>query len=429
MPNKNDTIKLNNCSDRFKDIRQADRAWVATFFGTSIGSGILFLPVMAGISGFYVTIVVMLVAFITTYFAQKLYGLVLVNTEKADSYNKAIEEYLGFGFGAIISVIFSILLFGGVLIFSTGLNTDIGEFFHQYNITSTNISSNPFTPFILLTMITLLMIFSEKFLLKAINKFTIVLIILLVIVAILFIPYWHFDKFMEFPTDFRSVFKNAFMCFPLYMGALFFFQAMSPMVMYYRKNYPELTLEEHENKVMKINKISVIILSFFTGLFILSAALTLTPESIEYAYDRNISALAVIGFNLPESFSLNTIQFLSYIVIFFGLLTSFFGIALGLIELLQAQIPYPKAWSDNKKKKITTVSLMVLIWIFTTFNINVLSIMGMFSTPLNALILFLIPAGLILFNKRLKKYSKISAFIILIIGIFTMFSYLTGFLL
>ncbi|MCP4178265.1 MAG: hypothetical protein GY756_10905 [bacterium] len=415
--------------DKFKSIKKADKAWIATFFGTSIGSGILFLPIMAGMAGFYVTVVVMILAFVTSYFAQKLYGLVLVNSEKAQSYNKAIEEYLGFGLATIVSFIFTILLFGGVIAFSTGLNTDIGEFLYQYKITSVNISSNPMFPFVMLLVITMFMVFTESFLLKFVDKLTSVLIVLLIVLAILFIPYWRFDTFLQVPTSLTVVFKNVFLCFPLYMGALFFYQALSPMVMYYRKNYPELTQQEHERKVIKLNKFAVIILSFFTGIFILSSAFTLTPASISYAYKHNISALAVVGAGLTPTFTLGTIKFLSYLVIFFGLLTSFFGLSLGLIELLQNQIPFPKKWSDLKKKRITTISLMILVWIFTTFNINVLGIMGLFSTPFNALILFIIPAGLIIFNRKLKKYSKIVALIMLIIGIFTAFSYFLGLIL
>ena len=415
--------------DKFKSIKKADKAWIATFFGTSIGSGILFLPIMAGMAGFYVTVVVMILAFVTSYFAQKLYGLVLVNSVKAQSYNKAIEEYLGFGLASIVSFLFTLLLFGGVIAFSTGLNTDLGQFLYDYNITSVNISSNIIFPFVLLLIITLFMVFSESFLLKFVDKLTTVLIVLLVIVAILFIPYWRFDTFMQFPTDLKTVFKSVFLCFPLYMGALFFYQALSPMVMYYRKNYPELTQQEHEKKVVKLNKIAVVILSFFTGIFILSSAFTLTPASINYAYTHNISALAVVGTGLKPTFTLAAIKFLSYLVIFFGLLTSFFGLSLGLIELLQNQIPFPKKWSDLRKKRVTTISLMILIWVFTTFNINVLGIMGLFSTPFNALILFIIPAGLVLFNKKLNKYSKVAALIILIIGIFTAFSYFLGLML
>ena len=171
MDENNKAIKSGE--DRFKDIKQADRAWIATFFGTSIGSGILFLPVMSGRSGLYVTIIVMIVAFIVSYFAQKMYGLVLVNSEKAYSYNQAIEEYLGSNFSGFISVLFMVLLFGGLLVFSTGLNTDIGEFLYTYKITSSNMSSNIAFPFILIFVITMFMVFSERFLLKFINKLTI----------------------------------------------------------------------------------------------------------------------------------------------------------------------------------------------------------------------------------------------------------------
>ncbi|HJO92540.1 MAG TPA: hypothetical protein QF753_04000 [Victivallales bacterium] len=413
--------------NKSKEIQRIDRAWIFTFFGTAIGAGILFLPVQAGLSGIIVVVVCMIMAFTITYFAQKYYSLILVKTKNAHSYNGAITEYWGQTASTIISILFSIQLIGSLLIYSTGLNTDIGEFMYVYKIFPSNVSGHPLCSFIILAVFTVLMILSEKLLIKFLGKITYVLIFLLIIVSILFIPFWRLDSaILNVPLDFWVTFKNILLCFPLFMGAIVFYMTLSPMVMYYRKNYPEFTPEEHEKKVIKLNKNAIYLLSFFTAVFVISSALTLTPGGIEYALKNNISSLAVLGIGVNLTITLQIIRFLSYLVIFFALTTSFYGVALGVIELLSNQIKFPANWDEIKKRRITAIGMMLLIWILTSFNINIISIMGYFSTPLNGFILFIIPTMIIFTCKRLRSYRKIFTVIILIVGLFTLVSFLIG---
>jgi serine transporter len=133
-----------------KEIKKSNKEWTFTFFGTAIGSGILFIPLQAGISGIYVSVITMVLAFSVTYFAQKYYCAIIARCQSADSYNKAIEEYCGYSFSSFISIIFAIQLFVSILIYSTGLNANLGEFLVSYKITSSNLSSVPLFPLLIL---------------------------------------------------------------------------------------------------------------------------------------------------------------------------------------------------------------------------------------------------------------------------------------
>ena len=414
-------------ADKQNEIQRIDRAWVFTFFGTAIGAGILFLPVQAGLAGIIVVAGSMILAFAVTYFAQKFYSLILVKTKNAHSYNGAIKEYWGKSASSIISILFAIQLFGSLLIYATALNTDIGEFLFAYKMAPVNYSGSPVCSFIILAAFTLLMILSDKLLIKILSKLTYVLIFLLIAVTLLFIPFWSFKSaILTAPLDYVHILKNILLCFPLFMGALVFYMALSPMVMYYRKNYPEFSPEEQEKKVVLLNKKAIYLLSAFTAVFVISSALTLTPEGIEYALKNNISSLAVLGVGQQMTLALQTIRFLSYIVIFFALTTSFYGVALGEIELISNLIKFPSSWSEGKIKKITAVGMMLFIWILTTLNINILSIMGYFSTPFNGFVLFIVPTLIIYTCKSLEKYRKISTLIILAVGLFTLVSFFLG---
>ena len=408
--------------------KKIDRAWVFSFFGTAIGSGILFIPLQAGKSGIYIGFLTMSLAFCVTYFAQKYYAIMIANAENATSYNDVIQEYCGKGFSIFISYFFAVQLFASVLVYTTGLNANIGEFLYKYNITPVNLSGYKLFPLIIIVGLTIILMCSEKAVVKALDKLSIVLIILIVIMMVLFIPFWHLVEFKNFGGSSHNILKNFLMSFPLYMGAVNFYPALSPMIMYYRENY-DIPNDEIEKKAIRLNKSAIYLLSLFTGIFVLSSALTLTPESVDYALKNNLSSLAVIGFNeLSASVVLNAIKFLSYIVIFFALSSSFYGLMLAAVEIVAARL-YPSRLKVQRRRKLAALIVMFLLWIFTTFNFNILGILGLFTVPATGLTLFIIPTLIIFFNKKFVKHRSIMTSIILGFGIFNVFSYLIGLLM
>lgn len=407
-----------------KDMKSMDRSWIFSFFGTAIGAGILFVPLQAGMSGFYVCIISMAVAFSVTYFAQKYFAVVIAESQKADSYNAVITEFLGKGFSTFISILFAVQLFASILVYSIGLNTDIGAFLQTYKITTVNVSSFKITPLVVLAILTLPMLFSERFLIKFLDKISVVLIVFIALFIVLFIPFWHFDFFFKFNPDMKTNIKMLLMSIPLYMGAINFYAALSPMIMFYRKTYPQLSHDDCVNKSFELNRKSIYLLSFFTAFFVLSSAMTLTPETLKQALENNISILAVVGLDQHAVAILEVIKFLGYFVIFFALSTSFYGLMLAQIEIVSAL--FPKSWNEQVKRKISIILMMLLFWFLTTFNINILKILGLFTNPSTGLTLFIIPTVIVLINQRFKKYRSITTWIILAIGIFMLFSYFVG---
>lgn len=53
------------------DLKAYDRSWVFSLFGTAVGAGILFLPLNAGIGGFWPLLIVTLLIPGMTYFSHR----------------------------------------------------------------------------------------------------------------------------------------------------------------------------------------------------------------------------------------------------------------------------------------------------------------------------------------------------------------------
>jgi hypothetical protein len=152
--------------------------------------------------------------------------------------------------------------------------------------------------------------------------------------------------------------------------------------------------------------------------------MTLTPETLKQALDTNVSILAVVGLDKSSVMVLEIIKFLGYFVIFFALSTSFYGLMLAQIEIVAKFLP--KNWSEGAKRKVAITAMMFLFWFLTTFNIDILKILGLFTNPSTGLTLFVIPTVIVLINSRFKKYRSPTTVIILLIGIFMLCSYFVG---
>ena len=103
-----------------------DRGWMAIFFGTAIGSGILFLPVEASIGGIWVLIAAAVIGYPMVYLSQRLYLSVLADTEKNEDYTNAMQEYVGPKFSMVASFAFFAGMFLSLFSYIIGLSDDLG---------------------------------------------------------------------------------------------------------------------------------------------------------------------------------------------------------------------------------------------------------------------------------------------------------------
>ncbi len=105
-----------------------DTTWMLGLFGTAIGAGTLFLPINAGLGGFWPLLVLAVLAFPMTFYAHRgLTRFVLSGREGADI-TEVVEEHFGIKAGALITLLYFFAIFPILLIYSVALTNTVGSF-------------------------------------------------------------------------------------------------------------------------------------------------------------------------------------------------------------------------------------------------------------------------------------------------------------
>ena len=114
-----------------------DTTWVLGLYGTAIGAGTLFLPINAGVGGFWPLLVLALLAFPMTYFAHRgLTRFVLSGKRGAsEDITEVVEEHFGVGAGKLITLLYFLAIFPILLVYSVALTNTLGSFMvHQLHM-------------------------------------------------------------------------------------------------------------------------------------------------------------------------------------------------------------------------------------------------------------------------------------------------------
>ncbi|MDR3253731.1 MAG: hypothetical protein LBT07_02045 [Endomicrobium sp.] len=86
-------------------MKNLDRGWVLTCFGTAVGAGILFLPIQAGLSGIWPIIFLTLIIYPITYISHRGITRIITSCPKATDIVGAVEYDLGHTTGFIVSIL------------------------------------------------------------------------------------------------------------------------------------------------------------------------------------------------------------------------------------------------------------------------------------------------------------------------------------
>ena len=79
-----------------------DTTWMLGLFGTAIGAGTLFLPINAGLGGFWPLLVLALLAFPMTYFAHRGLTRFVLSGSKGGDITDVVEEHFGITAGCLL---------------------------------------------------------------------------------------------------------------------------------------------------------------------------------------------------------------------------------------------------------------------------------------------------------------------------------------
>lgn len=170
-----------------------DFEWLSINFGMAIGAGILMVPVSIGVVGLPLFIVAVLITYPGIYLLQRLYIRTLFASKEPKVYSEVIKEILGDKAEILLSITYLIMMLIWTTIYAEVIAQTFSDYAYSFNLTNNpNIKSNLLVSFIFVIVLMLIGFKSQKFLVKSITVFAIILVIAILGITVSLAPYWDF---------------------------------------------------------------------------------------------------------------------------------------------------------------------------------------------------------------------------------------------
>lgn len=367
--------------DRVFHAIRADLSWTLSLFGAAVGAGILFLPVRAGLSGFWVTLILAVPMVPIIYCSHKLFASMAFHTEEPCDYTCAVEELINPRIGAVTSVLFAGLLLVLLMAYTTALNNSLGELLVVQGAVDADPARGPWLSLGFLAVFFCLLGFGGSRVVGVLGALSGLLIVLLLATSLLMADLWHFGKVLSPPSG-ATMKKDALLLFPILVQSFIFFPALSSMVMVFRRE--QAGAAEGWRRTVRVIRNATLLLVCFTMFFVFSCLFALDPNQLGQAASMNLSALDILGRSGSPLLG-DVGQFVSIL----ALTTSFFGIFLGYRESGKRLL----ALEGRRREEGIFLGLTFLVlWGVAVLDVSVIAILGEAGGPLSALFLFIIPA-------------------------------------
>ncbi|PKH07724.1 aromatic amino acid transport family protein [Moritella sp. Urea-trap-13] len=424
---------------------KADTEWVLSLFGTAVGAGVLFLPIKAGLGGFWPLVVLALLAGPMTWLAHRSLARFVLSSKNPNSdITDVVEEHFGKGAAKLITFAYFFAIYPIVLIYGVGITNTFESFIvNQLDIFTEiprlaadgapllneagvqlmdKVSGIPrwlLSGGLILTM-TALILFGKELMLKATSALVYPLVFILFGLSLFLIPSWNTTMLTEVPEA-SSFLPVIWLSIPL----IVFSFNHSPIISQFAKAQRETYGDNAVQKTDLICKRAGQMLLGFVMLFVFSCVLSLSPEQLAQAKAENISILSYLA-NVHDSV---LIQYFGPFVAFAAITSSYFGHYLGAQEGLNGLVKQvvPKA----SEKNISTFSIAFIVlttWAVAIINPSVLGLIETIGAPMIAAILFLMPMYAIKKVPAMQKYasSKAANIFVTICGLMAITSVIYG---
>ncbi|WP_409276963.1 aromatic amino acid transport family protein [Pseudomonas defluvii] len=375
-----------------------DTTWMLGLFGTAIGAGTLFLPINAGLGGFWPLLVLALLAFPMTFFAHRgLTRFVLSGRDGADI-TEVVEEHFGLKAGALITLLYFFAIFPILLIYSVALTNTVSSFMeHQLHLTPP-----PRSVLSLVLILGLLAVVrcGEQATVKAMSLLVYPFIVALAFLAVFLIPHWSggiLTTASEVPSA-SAFLHTLWLAIPVMVFSFNHSPIISAFAVDQKRRYG-MNAEQRSGQILARAHLLMVVMVLF---FVFSCVLTLTPAQLAEAKAQNLSILSY----LANHFSNPTIAFAAPLIAFVAISKSFLGHYIGASEGLKGMI-VKSGWRPGAKAldRVTAAFMLVVCWIVATRNPSILSMIETLGGPVIAAILFLMPMYAIRRVPAMRQYS------------------------
>ena len=414
--------QANSVNERYLDATPAtlsswnrqDTTWMLGLFGTAIGAGTLFLPINAGVGGFWPLLVLALLAFPMTFFAHR--GLTrFVLSGKSGDITEVVEEHFGVGAGKLITLLYFFAIFPILLVYSVALTNTLSSFMeHQLHIAP--------PPRAILSLVLILGLMAivrcgQGVIVKAMSVLVYPFVAALLLLAFSLIPNWNGAFFasasegMPLPLFFKTLW--------LAIPVMVFSFNHSPIISAFAVDQKRVYGPQAERKSSGILATAHGMMVLTVMFFCFSCVLALSPADLAAAKAQNISILSY----LANHFQTPVIAYAAPLIALVAITKSFLGHYIGASEGFQGLIVKSlrgrnRSMSAKWLERSTALFMVLTCWAVATFNPSILGMIETMGGPIIACLLFLMPMYAIRRVPSLRQYSgQVSNVFVVVLGL------------
>ncbi|KAF1032608.1 MAG: Serine transporter [Pseudomonas sp.] len=397
-----------------------DTTWMLGLYGTAIGAGTLFLPINAGVGGFWPLIVLALLAFPMTFFAHR--GLTrFVLSGKSGDITQVVEEHFGVGAGKLITLLYFFAIFPILLVYSVALTNTLSSFLeHQLHI------APPPRAILSLALILGLMAIvrcGQGVIVKAMSVLVYPFVAALLLLALSLIPNWN-GAFFASASEGMSLplfFKTLWLAIPV----MVFSFNHSPIISAFAVDQKRMYGAQAERKSGGILAMAHAMMVLTVMFFCFSCILALSPADLAAAKEQNISILSY----LANHFQTPVIAYAAPLIALVAITKSFLGHYIGASEGFQGLLGGQRALSKTWLNRCTALFMILTCWAVATFNPSILGMIESLGGPVIACVLFLMPMYAIRRVPSLRQYSgQASNVFVVLVGLVALSAIVFSFL-
>lgn len=433
-----------------------DTRWMLSLFGTAVGAGILYLPIKAGVGGFWPIVVMCIVIFPMVYLSHRALSLFVSQADGNKDITHAAEEYFGRGVSVFISILYFFAIFPICLAYCVGITNTVESFIYNQilplcgephessiaqfiqSIYTTSInekgqSIHKIIPMYRALLVFLgvsafmgVMLFSEKFITKMCESLVYPLCIALFVFSVYLIPHWSFDSLSVVP-NWQEFLVVVWLTLPVLVFSFNHSPAISTFALSVKQEYGAQHAQMKSNQILFSTSSLLLVFVMF---FVFSCVLSLSPDELVHAREQNIPVLSYFANKLDQPL----IAYGAPLIAFLAITTSFFGHYFGAREGAYGIVRKccKLAGNENPNLKVISVAsgivMYIIMLVVAYFDPSVLDFIEKLGGPIIAVILFLMPIIAIWSISKLKKFKNpfLDAFVF-ITGILTVLTTIYSF--
>ncbi|MCL1059958.1 serine/threonine transporter [Shewanella gelidimarina] len=399
-----------------------DTTWMLSLFGTAVGAGILFLPINAGMGGFWPLVLMAVIIGPMTYLAHRALSRFVCSSKKPGSdITDVVEEYFGVGAGKAITMLYFLAIYPIVLIYGVGITNTVDSFI----VNQLGMGSPPrfILSGVLIIAMMSVMVAGEKFMLKVTQILIYPLVAILAFMSLYLIPGWKMDALNVVPST-GAFLGTVWLTIPVLIFSFNHSPAISQFSVALKREHGK----NASRKADTILKNTTMMLVGFVMFFVFSCVLSLTPAQLAEAKASNLPILSYLA-NMHES---DFVSYLGPIIAIVAIFSSFFGHYMGATEgmkgIIQKQLrSSKKEVSDKKLNKFILGFMFFTIWGVSIINPSILGMIEALGGPVIAAILYLMPMYAIHKVPALAPYrGRVSNIFVVVAGVLAITAILFG---